>query len=419
MFYASRSLMDDLKAGLVVSLVALPLCLGIALASGAPAIAGLLGGIIGGLVIGVLSPSQISVSGPAAGLTVVVLHGIEELGSFQAFLPALVLAGILQLILGGFKLGKASRYIHESVVEGMLGAIGMMIIITQLPYVLGLSNSDYTGIFTTSSLHLGAMIIGLGGLSFAILLHVTSLHKHSAFKLIPLSMVLVITASIAAYLFSFTDSLKLTSHFYVNLNGIVSGKDVFSTLMWPDFSQLLSWSTVKYAIIIAAIASLETLLCIRAADQIDPLKHTTPPDKELLAQGVGNTLSGLLGGLPITSVIVRTSVNTQAGAKTKVASISHGFILLIGLLAFPRLITLIPLSILACLLVLAGFNLAHPKRFYESLQKGCVYWIPFFITLAVALFEDLLVGVILGQCVSIGLNYWQKQHPHAPSTFRT
>ncbi len=413
MFHIKNSMLDDLKAGLVVSLVALPLCLGIALASGAPALSGLIAGIIGGLIIGVLSPSHVSVSGPAAGLTVVVLDAIADIGSFAAFLPALILAGLIQLLMGLFRLGKVSNFVHHCVIEGMLSAIGLILIIKQLPYVIGSLSPKYTEIFNTpapDNINLGAFLIGLICLIFIAVHNTTSLKDKKIFKLIPLSMFLVVIASVLAFLFSFYTPLQLSQNLFVDLSGITGGAEAFSALIFPDFSQGFSLNIMKYALIMALVASLETLLCVKAADQIDPHKRFTPPNKELLAQGIGNIFSGFIGGLPITSVIVRTSVNIQAGAKTKWASIFHGIILMIGLLAFPTLITKIPLAVLACILVLAGYNLAHPRQISSSVKNGFLYAIPFFATLATVVFTDILIGVIVGQCISMALRFGFKDH---------
>lgn len=407
MFHSKNLCLADLKAGLVVSLVALPLCLGIALASGAPVLSGLLAGIIGGLLVGALSPSHVSVSGPAAGLTLVVFNAVTDIGSFAAFLPALILAGVLQLLMGLFKLGKISDFVHRSVIEGMLAAIGLILIINQLPYAIGALNPNYTAILSASfsNINLGAFLIGLICLIIIVFYNLLRLKDKKFFMLIPLSMFLVALSTLLAFGFSFSSFLQLPQDLFVDLNGIRGGMQVFSALIFPDFTQELSLKILKYAVVIALVASLETLLCIKAADQIDPQGRTTSANKELLAQGVGNMISGFLGGLPITSVIVRTSVNIQAGAKTKAATVFHGIILLIGLLAFPTLITQIPLAVLACVLVLAGYNLAHPKHLSESIKNGFLYAIPFFVTIFIVIWQDILIGVIAGQFVSMVLRF--------------
>lgn len=408
MFSFNKSyFVDDLKAGLIVSLVALPLCLGIALASGAPLISGIIAGIIGGIVVGSLSNSNVSVSGPAAGLAVIVLGAIQDLGSFPIFLTAVVLAGVVQIVLGLLKLGVYARKIYHSVIEGMLASIGILIIIKQLPYAAGVVNfSGYNSIqWTADYFNLGALTIGLACILLMIIYNTTALKKFFLFKWVPFSICLVVTASVAAFLFKDT-SLALLPKQFVNIGVAGQGVSMGHILQYPDFSQILSLHVLKYGFIIAAVASIETLLCIEASDKIDPLKRSSDTNRELKAQGVGNILSGFIGGLPITSVIVRTSVNIQSGSKTKFSAIVHGFVLLAGLLLFPQLITQIPLVVLACILLNAGYNLANPKLISSMLKKSFHNFIPFFITIAVVVAKDLLIGVIIGQ-ITATILYWK------------
>lgn len=402
------TLSDDLKSGLIVSLVALPLCLGIALASGAPLLSGLVAGIIGGIVVGFVSNSHVSVSGPAAGLAVIILGAITELNSFSLLLTCVVFAGALQLLMGVFKLGELSKLIYHSVIEGMLASIGILIILKQLPYALGfLSFKKYSNIFDSSlsqQVNMGALIIGLFCLLVMVVYNSTSLKKNKIFQYLPLSILLVVISSVLAVLFM-ESSFSLDPKQFVNLGGITNGMEVFSYLSFPDFSNLSNLIVLKYSFIIAIVASIETLLCISAGDQLDSLKRKTSPNRELVAQGLGNMISGFMGGLPITSVIVRTSVNIQSGAKTKLSTIFHGSLLLLGLLVFPTLITKIPLAVLACILLLAGYNLAHPQKIYKAVKSGYLFYIPFFTTIFVIVFKDLLVGVIAGQVVAVVLSF--------------
>lgn len=398
------NLSADLKSGFVVSLVALPLCLGIALASGAPLLSGLIAGIIGGIVVGTVSGSHVSVSGPAAGLAVIILGAISDLGSFELFVLSVMIAGFLQLTMGVFKLGGFSKWIHHSVIEGMLAAIGVLIIIKQIPYALGMIDfKSYSSILKSAvmpSFNLGALVIGLLCLGLIIIYNMTNLKKNKIFLYLPLSILLVIISTLLAFLFT-NSSFGLDSKLFVNLGGITNGLQVFTSLKFPDFSSIFEFKVLKYGIIVAIVASIETILCIQAGDKLDQLKRKTSPNQELIAQGIGNMISGLLGGLPVTSVIVRTSVNIQSGARTKLSAIFHGMLLLIGLLVFPTLITKIPLAVLACILLLAGYNLAHPKKILATINEGYAFYIPFFVTVIVVVLEDLLIGVLTGQVVAV------------------
>lgn len=401
---------DDLKSGLVVSLVALPLCLGIALASGAPLISGVFAGIVGGIIVGAASNSHVSVSGPAAGLAVIVLGAIQNLQSFNVFLTSVVIAGSLQVIFGLFQLGNLAKKIHHSVIEGMLASIGILIILKQIPYAFGII--DFRGyssiVFSTDYFNTGALLIGSLCLLSIITYNITSLKTFFIFQWIPLSICLVVVSSLIAY-FLKNASLALHINQFVNIGAVGSGASLLTALQYPDFSQILTWPVMKYGIIIALVASIETLLCVEAGDKLDSQKRTTSSNRELKAQGIGNIISGFIGGLPITSVIVRTSVNIHAGAKTKVSAIVHGIILLMGLLLFPQFVTKIPLAVLACILLHAGYNLSNPHLLKKMFLKSKNQSIPFFSTIVLVITTDLLMGVICGQIIAIIVSYFFKE----------
>jgi MFS superfamily sulfate permease-like transporter len=400
LFKEKTQVFDDLKSGLTCSLVALPLCLGIALASGAPLLSGLIAGIIGGMVIGLLSGSHVSVSGPAAGLAVIVFGAIQDLGAFRLFLVSVFLAGCIQLTVGLLKLGGLAKYINHAVIEGMLASIGILIILKQLPYALGALNfkgySAFVENFTYSSINSGAVFIGLLCISLFIVYNSTSLRTKSIFKWVPFSVFLVVISTFLSWFFKET-SAALDPIQFVNLGDIGTGGSLLHSLQHPDFSNWFSLKVIRYGFVIAAVASIETLLCIEAGDKMDPFSRKTSANRELKAQGVGNMLSALVGGLPITSVIVRTSVNIHSGAKTKLSSIFHGILLLISIVIFPQLIVTIPLAVLACILLNAGFNLAHPKLMIRMFSKGLIHSVPFFLTIIMVVSTDLLMGVVAGQ----------------------
>lgn len=411
MFSVNKSyVLDDLKSGLIVSLVALPLCLGIALASGAPLISGVIAGIIGGTVIGSLSSSQVSVSGPAAGLAVIVLGAIQSLGNFNIFLTVVILAGALQILMGFLRFGSHAKKIHHSVIEGMLASIGILIIIKQVPYAAGIINFNGYGHveWTLHYFNLGALMIGTICILMMIIYNTTSLKKLLLFKWVPFSVWLVTISSFIAFFLKDT-TLALLPQQFVNIGSIGEGAGLNHIMQYPDFSQILSWQVLKYSLIIATVASIETLLCIEAGDKLDPQNRISNANRELKAQGIGNMLSGFVGGLPITSVIVRTSVNIQSGAKTKLSAIVHGLILLMGLAFIPQLMTQIPLVVLACILLNAGYNLAHPRLFKSILKKNIHTSLPFFITIAFVVGKDLLVGVIIGQITALLLRRFLKE----------
>lgn len=402
---SKRDLKYDFPASIVVFLVALPLCLGIAMASGAPLFAGVLTGVIGGIVVASFSGSALSVSGPAAGLTTIVASSIMQLGAYETFLLAVVVAGVIQLVLGFVKAGMIGNYFPSSVILGMLAAIGITIILKQLPLAFGMTEThafemEGGGIsaFTNTVLNTvnwGATIICI--FSLALLIYwpkIKNLNKLPA----PLMVVLVgIGLSIA---FQGTSlSLAAKGHF-VSIPVVSSFNEFLGLFIFPDFSQIGNKEVWTVAFTIAIVASLETLLSIEAVDKIDPFKRNSPTNRELLAQGVGNITSGMLGGLPLTSVIVRSSANANAGGRTRQAAILHGIWLLLALLAVPSLINHIPLSCLAAILLFTGYKLANPTVFKQMLSKGLDQFIPFAVTVFAVVITDLLTGVAIGIVVA-------------------
>ncbi|MBK9488041.1 MAG: SulP family inorganic anion transporter [Haliscomenobacter sp.] len=406
----------DIQAGVVVFLVALPLCLGIALASGAPLFAGIISGVIGGIVVGVLSKSQLSVSGPAAGLTAILLAAISSLGSYETFLMAVVLAGVFQILLGLAKAGTISNYFPSNVIEGMLTAIGIIIILKQLPHAIGYdvdNEGDFffietkTGHNTFSAIidavnysHLGAIIITL--VSLAILIAFNKVPLLKKLKVVPGALVAVVAGVVLNEVFKTSgSSLAISQEHLVNLPMPKSFDDFIGQFSNPDFSSIGKLEVWIVALTIAAVASIETLLCIEAADKLDPMKRYTNSNAELLAQGTGNILSGLIGGIPMTSVIVRTSANINSGGRTKTATISHGILLLIAVLAIPSILNKIPLACLAAILLMIGYKLASPAVFIHMWKSGKYQVIPFIVTVVAVVFTDLLEGVAIGLVVSI------------------
>ena len=409
-------LRSDILSGIVVFLVALPLCLGIALASGAPLFAGIIAGVIGGIIVGFLSNSQLSVSGPAAGLTAIVLVAITSLGSFETFLLAVILAGLIQIALGLAKAGTISNYFPSNVIEGMLAAIGIIIILKQLPHAIGYdkdNEGDFffiekgTGHNTFSALidavnysHLGAALITL--ISLAILIAWTKVEFLKKIKAVPGALVAVTVGVALNEVFKSSGSnLAISQEHLVNLPIPASFADFIGQFSRPNFSAITNPDVWIVGITIAAVASIETLLCIEAADKMDPLKRFTNTNTELKAQGVGNLISGLIGGIPMTSVIVRTSANINSGARTKVATIAHGFFLLIAVVAIPTVLNKIPLACLAAVLLMTGWKLAHPTVFKHMWQNGKFQFAPFIVTVVAVVFTDLLKGVAVGLAVSI------------------
>lgn len=409
------NLKQDFAAGLVVFLVALPLCLGIALASGAPLFSGIISGVIGGIVVGYLSKSHLSVSGPAAGLTAIVLTAITTLGSFETFLLAVFIAGILQLALGFIKAGTISNYFPNNVIEGMLAGIGVIIFLKQIPHAVGY-DKDYEGdlnflqpdgqntfseLFSViGNVQLGAIIITL--ISLAILISWNKISFLKNFKLVPPALIAVLVGVIVNQIFISTGStFAIRQDHLVQLPVPQSLEEFKAMFVLPNFSEIANQQVWIVAITIAVVASIETLLCIEAADRMDVHKRYTDTNVELKAQGVGNLISSLLGGLPMTSVVVRTTANANAGARSKMATIIHGILLIVSVLAIPTLLNKIPLATLAAILLLIGYKLANPKTLKHFYERGKYQFIPFIVTLLGVVFTDLLKGVALGLIVSI------------------
>lgn len=402
----------DLKASLVVFLVALPLCLGIAVASGAPPMAGLIAGIVGGIIIGSLSGSHVSVSGPAAGLTVIVLDSISSLGSFELFLGAVVVAGIIQLGFGLLKGGVLGYYFPHAVIKGMLTAIGLILILKQIPHALGYDKdtmgdetflqADQQNTFSEIWLAIqyyspGAIPIVLVSLAILIIFERPEIKNHKIFGVLPGALWAVISGIGLNQAFGkWVPSWQLNNEHLVNIPVLNNIGELGSLITFPSFGMIGESTFWVVAATIAIIASIETLLSIDAADKMDPSKRITPTSRELVAQGVGNTISGLVGGLPVTAVIVRSSANITSGNKTKLSAIIHGFLLLILTLSIPGILNLIPLSGLAAVLFLVGYKLAKPSIFIQSYEKGMDQFIPFIVTVVAILLTDLLIGIGIG-----------------------
>ncbi len=419
-FKSIRFSPKDLQSSLVVFLVALPLCLGIALASGAPAASGLIAGIIGGLIVGFLSPSEVSVSGPAAGLTVVVLAGIQTVGSFETFCAVTAVAGLMQLILAGVRFGLVGSLIPSSVIKGMLAAIGILIILKQIPHAIGF-DADYFGdesflqndgdntfsalTHALSSTTTGAILISL--FSFFVLLFWDRFAGKTPLKVLPSALIAVALAVIANEFVLPLWGLQLTQEHLVQ----VPDTSLFVFRSPLDVLGLFQSNFFGLALTLCLIGSIETILSIDASEKIDPLKRSVDPTRELFAQGIGNFASGLLGGLPVTAVIVRSSANVTAGAQTRLSGILHATWLLLFALAAPDLLNKIPLSVLAMVLIFVGFKLTTPKIYHSYLKQGLSQLIPFLVTILAILLTDLLVGVLIGFVV--GLVFVFKNNLHA------
>jgi MFS superfamily sulfate permease-like transporter len=409
-------LKSDIPASIVVFLVAVPLCLGIALASGAPLFSGIIAGIVGGTIVGVFSGSQLGVSGPAAGLAVIVLTAIQELGAFEIFLLAVFLSGIIQIVLGFAKAGIIGYYFPSSVIKGMLAGIGVIIILKQIPHAVGY-DKDYEGslsfnqpdghntlselMYMMEAITPGALIIAAISMFILVLWERPFMKKISLFKIVQGPLVVVGLGILLNIIFSSTSTLALSTEQLVNIPVAESLSGFFGQFTFPDFSQLGNPAIYMTAVTIAVVASLETLLCLEATDKLDPQKRVTPANQELKAQGIGNMISGLIGGLPITQVIVRSSTNIQSGGQTKMAAILHGMLLLLCAMAIPHVLNLIPLSSLAAILFLVGYKLAKPVLFRQMYQLGWSHFIPFVVTIVGIVLTDLLVGIGLGLVVAI------------------
>jgi MFS superfamily sulfate permease-like transporter len=414
-------LKHDLPASLVVFLVALPLCLGIALASGAPLFSGIIAGIVGGIVVAAISGSSVGVSGPAAGLAVIVLSSIQSLGAFDAFLLAVVIAGVFQIILGIAKAGIIAYFFPSSVIKGMLAGIGIIIFLKQIPHAFGY-DADPEGdmdfiqpdghntftelLYAFDNITPGAVLITAVSLTILILWERPIIQKRSFSKLVPGALVAVATGILMNVGFGDTGYFALSHDHEVNIPVADSVSGFLAQFTLPDFSQWQNKEIYFVAITIAIVASLETLLCVEATDKMDPNKGVTPVNRELIAQGVGNTISGLIGGLPLTQVVVRSSANIQSGGRTKMSSILHGFLILTSIIVIPQIVNLIPLASLAAILFVVGYKLAKPSLFKEMYKKGGTVSIPFIVTVLGLVFTDLLIGICLGLVVGIMQILW-------------
>jgi MFS superfamily sulfate permease-like transporter len=416
---------QDVPASVVVFLVALPLCLGVALASGAPLVAGLIAGVIGGFVVAPLSGSQLMVSGPAAGLSTIVLASIQELGGFEPFLVALALAGLLQLAFGLLRFGFIAAYFPSSVIKGMLAAIGLILILKQLPHALGY-DADPEGDMafrqpdaeTTLSafgellgrVEPGAVIISLLGLLLLALWERPALRR---LRLLPGPLVAVGAGIVLNELFTHVaPGLALGASHLVQLPGDGTPRGLVAELQLPAWEALRQPAVYLTAVTLALVASLETLLSLEATDKIDPLKRKAPPNRELVAQGAGNLLAGLVGGIPLTGVIVRTAANVEAGGRTRLSSILHSAQLVAATLLTPWLLNRIPLAALAAVLLYVGWKLAHPLHLVRAWHVGRDQFVPFFVTIAAIVFTDLLTGVVVG--LLTGTFFILREHAESP-----
>lgn len=407
----------DLKASLVVFLVALPLCLGIAIASGAPPMSGLIAGIVGGVIVGAFSKSHVSVSGPAAGLTVIVLDSISSLGTFELFLGALVAAGLIQLILGFAKAGVLGYYFPHSVIKGMLTAIGLILILKQIPHALGY-DKDFIGDFAFQQMDKhnsfteiyyafqyyspGAIPIVLIALAILIFFERPQVKNHKLLGAVPGALWAVLSGILLNSLYAKVQpEWLLKDEHLVSIPSLTSLSQLPSLLTFPDFGLIADSAFWIVAVTLAVIGSIETLLSIEAGDKMDPYKRITPSSKELVAQGIGNTISGLIGGLPVTAVIVRTSANIASGARTKLSAIFHGVLLMVLVLSIPGFLNQIPLSCLAAVLFMVGYKLAKPSIFIHEFEKGWNQFLPFIFTVIAILLTDLLVGIGIGMVVGL------------------
>jgi MFS superfamily sulfate permease-like transporter len=419
-YYQKSFFRNDWKSGISVFLVALPLCLGIALASGAPLFSGLISGIIGGIIIGIFSGSEVSVSGPAAGLTIIVATAIKDLGSYQGFLVAVILAGILQLIFGYLKGGRLSAFFPDSVIKGMLVAIGLVIILKQIPHALG-DDSDYEGEFEFEQVadgqnsvtelirsfvdfNYGAVNITIACLVLMIVWDGFAKKKIKFFQAIPSSLIAVGLGILINEMYAIYRPEYFLGNSTIHMVAVPLFKNVgdfTNTLISPNFTFLSNPKIYTIAITLAIVASLESLLSLEAADSIDTEKRISSADKELKAQGVGNILSGFLGGLPVTSVVVRTSANVYSGGKSRMSSIFHGVLLIGSIIFVPTILNKIPLAALASILLMVGYKLSNPKVFKKVYKEGYDQFIPFIITILVVVFKDLLWGIAIGSLVGI------------------
>ena len=420
-----ENLRFDAPAGIVVFLIALPLCLGIAFASEAPIIAGLVAGIVGGLVVAPLSKAPLAVSGPAAGLVTIVVAAIGNLG-YEGFLTAVVIAGLLQLVLGFLRAGIIAYYFPISVIKGMLAGIGAVLVLKQLPHALGY-DGDYEGddafwqpdgentlteiYYAILEPHAGAALIAVIGLVVLVVWARTP--RLARLRFLPGPLVVVVLGVLINEAYeAFIPSLSVRDHLLVGIPVADDASKFIEQFKFPDFSRIFEPEVLQTGAVIAIVASVETLLCVEAVDKLDPFKRVTPKSQELKAQGVGNMVSGLLGGLPLTAVIVRGSANVQSGARTKMSAFIHGAFLLLAVVAIPTLLNMIPLAALAAILLNIGYKLASIPLFKKMVAEGRSQFFPFIITFGGILFTDLLKGIAVG--LAVGLYFVLRQHVSAP-----
>jgi MFS superfamily sulfate permease-like transporter len=410
----------DLPSSIVVFLVALPLCLGIALASGAPPLSGLIAGIVGGIVVGSLSGSPLGVSGPAAGLAVIVLNGIESLPSLEMFAVAVMIGGLVQVFLGAMRAGVIGLYFPSSVIQGMLSAIGIIIFLKQLPHAVGFDEepegslqfaSDATHntasdlVMMMGAVQPAAILVSLVGLGLLLLWETSFMKRQSWSQFVPASL-WVVGIGVLANVLTQDTAWAFTSNHLVQIPIIAEGESISSMWNMPDFSAFGRSDVWILGITLAIVASLETLLCVEATDKLDPDQRVTPPNRELFAQGAGNLLSGFLGGLPVTQVIVRSSANIQSGGQTKLSAVIHGFWLLLAVFVLPDVLNMIPLASLAAILLMVGYKLAKPATFVRIAKSGGRQFAPFLITVIAIVFTDLLTGIGIGLASAVVAILW-------------
>jgi MFS superfamily sulfate permease-like transporter len=411
------SIRYDLPASIVVFFVAVPLCLGIALASGAPLFSGIIAGIVGGIVVGSISNSSLGVSGPAAGLTVIVLSAIQQLQSFEVFLMAVVIAGVIQIILGLVKAGIIGYYFPSSVIKGMLTAIGIIIILKQIPHAFGY-DADYQGdfsfmqldghntfselIYMLNAITPGAVVVSIISLTILFIWDAHLVKKYALLKYVQGPLVAVI-AGIAyqAVTSAYFPQWSLSSEHLVTVPVAENVSGFFAQFLSPDFGTLFRGDVWTVGVTLAIVASIESLLSTEATDKLDPYKRSTNPNRELIAQGTGNIVSGLLGGLPVTQVILRSSANIHSGAKTKLSTICHGILLLLCVVLIPKVLNLVPLAALASILLIIGYKLANIETFRQMAQLGWSQFVPFVCTIVAIVLTDLLTGISIGLAVSV------------------
>lgn len=410
------NLKSDLPSSIVVFLVAMPLCLGIALASGAPLYAGIISGIVGGIVVGSLSGSALGVSGPAAGLAVIVLTAINDMPSYEVFLVAVILAGVIQLIMGFIRAGIIGYYFPSSVIHGMLTGIGIIIFLKQIPHAFGYDkgvegnlgfkqidghNTFSELLYMLDDISMGATIITAISLAILLLWETKFMKGMSFTKVLPGPLVAVISGILLTVYFKTIPSLTISAEHLVSIPLAESFDEFMGNFRFPDFKGLLEPQVYITAVVIAVVASLETLLSLEATDKLDPQKRISPANQELKAQGIGNIVAGLIGGIPVTQVIVRSSANIQTGGKTKLSTLLHGMWLLLSIILIPNVLNLIPLATLAAVLLTVGYKLAKPALFKKMYSQGMGQFIPFVVTIVAMVLTDLLTGIALGMVVAI------------------